>query len=104
MQRIIFITALITATTVSPLVYAESTSASILSFEDCVAAGNPVMEMYPARCVTSDNKEFIQKVAKSDVKLCKDLCGDGTCQEMVCQAVGCPCAESKESCPKDCVG
>lgn len=33
---------------------------------------------------------------------CKDLCGDGTCQEVVCLAVGCPCAETFESCSEDC--
>ncbi len=33
---------------------------------------------------------------------CKNECGNGTCQEMVCQAVGCPCSESKQSCPQDC--
>jgi hypothetical protein len=33
---------------------------------------------------------------------CKDLCGDGTCDEVVCEAIGCPCAETLESCPEDC--
>lgn len=33
---------------------------------------------------------------------CKDHCGDGVCQEMVCMAEGCPCAETAESCPQDC--
>jgi len=33
---------------------------------------------------------------------CKDLCGDGICQEIVCMAIGCPCAETPESCPQDC--
>ena len=33
---------------------------------------------------------------------CKDLCGNGTCEEVVCMAVGCPCPETKASCPKDC--
>jgi len=33
---------------------------------------------------------------------CKDLCGDGICQEFVCMAIGCPCAESPASCPQDC--
>lgn len=33
---------------------------------------------------------------------CKNLCGNGTCEEIVCQAVGCPCSESKASCPQDC--
>ncbi|MGH7960514.1 MAG: hypothetical protein ACRERD_01655, partial [Candidatus Binatia bacterium] len=35
---------------------------------------------------------------------CKDLCGDGTCQEIVCMAIGCPCAETPQSCPQDCRG
>lgn len=33
---------------------------------------------------------------------CVDQCGDGVCQEVVCQAVGCPCAETVASCPEDC--
>lgn len=28
------------------------------SFEECVAAGNPVMESYPERCRTPDGKTF----------------------------------------------
>jgi len=35
-------------------------------------------------------------------KTCENLCGDGTCMEKVCVSVGCPCAESYESCPQDC--
>ena len=34
--------------------------------------------------------------------VCKDKCGDGICQKIVCLAVGCPCAETRESCPQDC--
>jgi hypothetical protein len=34
--------------------------------------------------------------------VCKDLCGDGICQEVVCLAIGCPCAETPQSCPQDC--
>lgn len=33
---------------------------------------------------------------------CIDKCGNGTCEEVVCMAVGCPCAESAETCPEDC--
>jgi hypothetical protein len=33
---------------------------------------------------------------------CVDRCGDGTCDEIVCMAIGCPCAETPESCPEDC--
>jgi len=39
---------------------------------------------------------------KPSEKICKDLCGDGICQEVVCMAVGCPCPETAESCPEDC--
>lgn len=35
-------------------------------------------------------------------KTCADKCGDGICQEIVCMAVGCPCAETIQSCSKDC--
>jgi len=34
--------------------------------------------------------------------ICVDQCGDGTCQEIVCLATGCPCAETAERCPADC--
>jgi len=35
---------------------------------------------------------------------CKDQCGNGVCEEMVCMAEGCPCAESTATCPGDCAG
>ncbi len=41
-------------------------------------------------------------MAKEPPAGCKDLCGDGICQEVVCLAIGCPCAETVESCPQDC--
>jgi hypothetical protein len=36
------------------------------------------------------------------VGVCRDLCGDGVCQEIVCMAVGCPCPETPQTCPQDC--
>jgi hypothetical protein len=33
---------------------------------------------------------------------CKNLCGDGICQELVCMAIGCPCPETPMNCPVDC--
>jgi eight-cysteine-cluster-containing protein len=33
---------------------------------------------------------------------CKNMCGDGVCQKIVCEAIGCPCAEDNETCPQDC--
>lgn len=39
----------------------------ITSFEDCVAAGNPIMESYPAKC--SDGKDtFTQKINSSNLE------------------------------------
>jgi|GEM_PF-4380472 len=35
-------------------------------------------------------------------EICEDLCGDGTCQEVVCMGAGCPCAETPDTCPQDC--
>lgn len=50
-----------------------------------------ILESYPMqiRCVDEE-------------PICEDLCGDGICQEIVCLATGCPCAETHESCPEDC--
>jgi len=36
-------------------------------------------------------------------KVCQDLCGDGICQQIVCLAIGCPCAETLENCAQDCI-
>lgn len=32
------------------------------SFEDCVSAGNPVMESHPRQCRTTDGKHFVEKI------------------------------------------
>lgn len=34
--------------------------------------------------------------------ICADECGNAICDEIVCQAIGCPCAETIETCPVDC--
>jgi len=38
------------------------TEKKITDFESCAAAGNPIMESYPARCMTKDGKSFTQKI------------------------------------------
>jgi len=35
---------------------------TISSFEECAAAGNPVLESYPPRCKTADGKTFTQSL------------------------------------------
>ena len=36
--------------------------ANIESFEECAAAGNPVMESYPRQCRTEDGKHFTEVI------------------------------------------
>jgi hypothetical protein len=48
--------------------------------------------------------EFPACSGESSAGTCKDLCGDGECQKIVCQGSECPCAENSESCAIDCSG
>jgi hypothetical protein len=40
--------------------------AQINSFEECVAAGNPVMESYPRQCNTADGKHFTENIGNAN--------------------------------------
>lgn len=42
------------------------------------------------------------ETANEDTLICIDQCGNGTCEEIVCQGTGCPCAETPVTCPQDC--
>lgn len=37
---------------------------TINSFEDCIAAGNPIMESYPRQCSTQEGKHFVEEISK----------------------------------------
>lgn len=37
----------------------QSRTSSISNFDECVAAGNPVMESYPEQCMTRDGRNFV---------------------------------------------
>lgn len=91
----------------------QENSAKINSYAECAAAGFPVLRSYPGQCVGPDGRRFVEQIpgmakdpfsdsSKEKPKGCINRCGDGQCDELVCQAVGCPCAESPASCPKDC--
>jgi len=41
----------------------------INSFEECVAAGNPVMESYPEQCRTEDGKLFVRELPNDNVNV-----------------------------------
>jgi hypothetical protein len=117
----------ITVAELTPAKGSENSGSEISSFEGCVAAGNAILRTLPARCMTADGKTFVEggtgfQVNRNigrieggvieDLGLegagavgdssCRNLCGDGECQEIVCMAVGCPCPESAATCPKDC--
>lgn len=47
-------------------------------------------------------KEKLIEKFKNREGNCKNLCGDGICQEVVCLAIGCPCLEIPTTCPEDC--
>ncbi|MHA7733209.1 hypothetical protein [Nitrosopumilus sp. S6] len=32
------------------------------NFEECVSAGNPIMESHPRQCRTTDGKHFVEKI------------------------------------------
>ncbi len=38
------------------------TGNTIKSFDECVAAGNPVMESYPRQCMTDDGAHFVEEI------------------------------------------
>lgn len=78
--------------------------AEVKSFKECVEAGNLMLKTFPGRCVTKSGQVFIDDSVKAPQKLCLDSCGDGKCDEIVCMGTDCPCAETHESCPKDCLG
>ena len=77
---------------------------AILEFENPAADGGDLIlkKDNPSGLPENDNELRIP-VRFSKLKgVCKDLCGDGICQEVVCMAVGCPCAESPQTCSQDC--
>ncbi|MEO5927072.1 MAG: hypothetical protein ABIO72_00175 [Patescibacteria group bacterium] len=43
-------------------VQSGGTSQTAISFEECVAMGNPVMESYPRQCRTTDGKLFVEDI------------------------------------------
>lgn len=108
----------------------KSVSATIEELKDCVPSGSDnlpgkesgttICPMYWAPVCGKDNKTYSNivcaKAAGAEVAYsgecrvsgpierlgCRNLCGDGKCQQIVCMAIGCPCAETKATCPQDC--
>lgn len=45
---------------------------SIINFEECVAAGNPVMESYPRQCRSSDGQLFVEEIITQETGVFPD--------------------------------
>ena len=75
------------------------------SFKECAERGGAILKSFPAQCVTPNGLRYIEDErgrTTATERACKDLCGNGRCEEIVCMAIGCPCAETAQSCPQDC--
>lgn len=72
----------------------NTVESSIDSFEECVAAGNPVMESYPRQCKTSDGKNFVEEVntTLNPEQLCHTYGGNWLQEFNECETI------SKEQC------
>lgn len=53
-------------------------------------------------CAAPEACKCVDGTCEQVQRFCKDLCGDKVCQEVVCMAIGCPCAETLENCVQDC--
>lgn len=41
---------------------------NVATFEECAAAGNPVMESYPRQCRTTDGRIFVEEIANEPIE------------------------------------
>ena len=74
----------------------------ITNYDECVAGGYVVTESFPAKCTTPNGMQFVKPRKVVGGGVCENRCGDGVCQQIVCLAVGCPCAETPVNCAADC--
>ena len=59
--------------------------AAITNFEECAAAGNPIMESHPEQCRTKDGRTFVNPAQQVDVPaLAATGCVVGGCSSEVC--------------------
>lgn len=65
----------------------------ISSFEECIAAGNPVMESYPEQCRTQDGRFFVRNIGNRNelanlIQVFSPLPGDTLGEEITGEARG----------------
>ncbi len=49
---------------IAPTITVPPFSTPITNFEECAAAGNPVMESYPRQCMTAEGQHFVEDVSQ----------------------------------------
>jgi hypothetical protein len=64
------------AVTLSP---ANGTNCSIKSFDECAAAGHPIMESYPRQCRAPDCRAFVSQKDRFDIDKNISCSGDSDC-------------------------
>ncbi len=75
-KNIIIISVAVVVLLVAYFVFALSSKKDtvpvISNFEECVVAGNPIMETYPEQCVTEDGRVFVRKIDDSETSQIDD--------------------------------
>src|SRR5262245_49834153 len=71
----------------------------ISNFEECAAAGNPVMESYPRQCTTKDGRTFVEDVPPQEATT--TISSNG-CAVAGCSAQLCVSAEKVSTVITDC--
>jgi hypothetical protein len=80
-------------------VFAQSTRPTIQIPIEAISAEISQIQLQTAKPIEIEIKKSSEATRMEG---CKNLCGDGVCQEIVCMAIGCPCPETPETCPQDC--
>lgn len=63
--RLLVLAALLSLIAWGLLQVSPPTPSAINSFDDCVEAGNPIMESYPMQCRTPDGHIYVQAIEKT---------------------------------------
>jgi len=75
-KNIIIITLAIVAVFAVGCTQADEQQEQINSFEDCVNAGNPVMESYPRQC-SANGQTFVEEIQNEIPEMSQDYCEQG---------------------------
>ncbi len=71
----------------------RSSDHSPMNFQDCVAAGNPVMESYPRQCRTQDGHHFVEDVSVTPTTPPSEETGSNDCVPAGCSGIICADAD-----------